>query len=107
MSRSAVLTVSLCAAGIDGELPAAPAADPAGHRRSRRQEPRGSAAGQRPGGEEAGRARPHGPNAGDVQLHAGKRARRSWVFNWPEQYLLIVLEVKTAPAQTKTLAAFP
>lgn len=80
MSQSAVLTVSLPVARVDGELPAAPAPDPAGHRRSRHQEPRDPAAGQRPGGEEAGRARPHGPDAGDVQLHAGEQAGCSWVF---------------------------
>lgn len=62
---------------LDGELPAAPAPHTAGRRRSRRhQEPRDSASSQRPGGEEAGRAGPHGPNAGDVQLHAGKQVGR-------------------------------
>lgn len=79
--RCSRLPVSLSAGWIDGELPAAPApSDPAGHWRGRHQEPCDSAASQRPGGEEAGRARPYGPNAGDVQLHAGKQAGRSWVF---------------------------
>ena len=60
---------------IDGEFPPAPAPCPAGSRTSRYCEPCLSPSGQRPRGQKAGGARSNGPDARNVQLHAGEKVQ--------------------------------